>query len=353
MQVTGKKSRLMRFEISVKKMEWIKKLEIKTLADLQNKTIWEELQTILLNVWKEIIFIDKSLKYRNMKNHQQKKYLRFLDISYWCSHNKNTYHKAKNDLIKFQSLYEGRENTKKFISDLISEKCQKLATEEPEKIGDYLTSIESKKNAQENSKILQHLKNRKRRLFNHLNKGLAGGSNSTSIHTDITSLNNTLNNDTILTPKNNISKHTINDTRKNITAKKKCMNCKKALKAKKPTAKFCSLKCKNQHNGKLRTKENQIKRQEENKSLENIIKQLSKTDINLLIIYRNSGGMLYADHLLQSEIKASSEWIRQITKVVIEKPQPIEFTTIRARKLIREIARQNDRENCSLPEKEG
>ena len=38
LQNTGKKSRLIRFEIAVKKMEWVKNLPIKTLADLQSPT---------------------------------------------------------------------------------------------------------------------------------------------------------------------------------------------------------------------------------------------------------------------------------------------------------------------------
>ncbi|WP_194294699.1 hypothetical protein, partial [Chryseobacterium sp. HMWF035] len=129
MQVTGKHSRLLRFEISVKKMNWVKKLEIKTLADLKNKAVWAKLSKILLHAWDEIVFIDKSLRYRPMTNHQQKKYLRFLDVSYWCGLNKNTYHKAKNDLQKLQSLFEGKENTKQLIANLIGEKCQNLATE--------------------------------------------------------------------------------------------------------------------------------------------------------------------------------------------------------------------------------
>ena len=73
LQETGKKSRLMRFEIAVNKMAWIKHLNIKTLSDLQNNEVWGELSKILLSVWNEIIFIDKSLKYRLMTNHQQKK----------------------------------------------------------------------------------------------------------------------------------------------------------------------------------------------------------------------------------------------------------------------------------------
>ncbi|WP_123906829.1 hypothetical protein [Chryseobacterium sp. HMWF035] len=127
------------------------------------------------------------------------------------------------------------------------------------------------------------------------------------------------------------------------------MSCKELIKEKKPSAKFCSPKCKNQHNGKLRTRKNQRKKQEEIKNLNRIIKQLPKTDLSLLIVYRSPERILYADRLRQSEIKASSDWIRRITKVVIESEgisRETEFTTVRAKRLIKEIVRSND-VNCT------
>lgn len=345
MQVTGKHSRLLRFEIAVKKMSWVKKLGIKTLVDLEKKEVWAELSKILLSVWREIIFIDKSLQYKSMTNHQQKKYLRFLDVSYWTGLNKNTYYKAKNDLDKLQSLFEGKENTKQLIGELIGEKCQKLATETPEETGDYLTGIDSLHSTQKTFKIGQHLENENWRLFNPLNKGIVPGIKSTSSNIHSYHLNNTLTPALIFNSKNNrIGKHKVKSTRKNITAKKiKCMNCKETIREKKPTAKFCSLKCKNQHNGKLRTKENQKKRQFEIKTLSRIIKQLPKTDLLLSIIYRDSALLEYIDHLQQAEI-THAQWISKVSKVIVNDgrvPEPIEFTTVRAKRLLREIARLN------------
>ncbi|PTT77194.1 MULTISPECIES: hypothetical protein [unclassified Chryseobacterium] len=357
MQVTGSHSRLLRFEIGVKKMDWVKKLGIKTLADLKNKTLWAELSTILLNVWNEIIFIDRSLQYRLMSNHQQKKYLRFLDVSYWCGLNKNTYYKAKNDLQKLQSLFNGKENTKQLIADLIAEKCQKLATETQQETGDYLTEIPPCENSSENAEILQRLKNEKWRLFNHLNKGIVRGIKSIENNTHSYPLNNTKNTDVILTSKNRkISKHEEENARKNITVKKitvkkiaikksRCMSCKESIREKKAGAKFCSPKCKNQYNGKRRTRENRRKRKKEIENLSRIIKQLPKTDLSLIIVYQSPERMLYADRLKQSEIKASSDWIRQVTKVVIESKgvfKETELTTVRAKRLIKEIVKRNE-----------
>lgn len=77
-QQTGKPSQLMRFEIGVKKMAFVKNLEIKTLADFQNKSVWAGLSGILLSVWSDIVYLEKGLKYKLMKAHQQKKYFYFF-----------------------------------------------------------------------------------------------------------------------------------------------------------------------------------------------------------------------------------------------------------------------------------
>ncbi|MCT3899452.1 hypothetical protein HZQ13_15255 [Elizabethkingia anophelis] len=331
LQETGKKSRLMRLEIGVKKMNWVKHLNIKTLSDLQNTKVWTELSKILLSVWNEIIFIDKSLKYRLMTNHQQKKYIRFFDPFYWCNLNKNTYYKAKNDLNKLQCIYEGKENTKQSICDLIAEKCQKLTTETIKEIGDFLTEMQTYRNTFRKPKITHRLKNENWRLFNPLDKGLI---QDTKPHTFLSET----------TPKKIRQKSNV-DTGRKKPKKTNCMNCKKSLEEKKPTAKFCGLKCKNQYNGKLRTKANQKKRQQENKKIGKILKELPKTDLSLLVIYRTPDGLQYADQLKQSEIKAPPEWIRQIKKVVITDKTipPPEFTTVRAKRIIRTITKINSK----------
>lgn len=329
-QQTGKKSRLMRFEIVVKKMAFVKSLGIKNLADFQNKAVWLELSKILLKVWDDIIFIDKSLKYRLMSNHQQKKYLRFFDIHYWANHNRNTYYKAKNDLSKLQTLYEGKHNAKRIIYSLIAEKCQKLTTLSSAEIGDNLTKSKERNNTQGNKENATTEKNHFWRQFNHLDKGLILGNNS---------------NTNLL---ENTKKKILNNRKENSKKKKPkksiCMNCKKELKNKKASAKFCGLKCKNHHNGKRRTKERQKQRATEVRELKKLLPKLKGSDLPLLVIYK-AEGMQYADHLSQREINAPPEWIRQIIKVLImdEKSTiPLEFTTLRAKQLIREITNINN-----------
>lgn len=145
----------------------------------------------------------------------------------------------------------------------------------------------------------------------------------------------------------NTSKKILND-RKEKSKKKKpkksiCMNCKKELKNKKASAKFCGLKCKNHHNGKRRTQARQKQRANELRELKKLLPKLKGLDLPLLVIYK-ADGMQYADHLSQSEINAPAEWIRQIVKVLItdnKTAPPVCFTTLRAKRLIKEITNIN------------
>lgn len=333
LQNTGKKSRLMRFEVSVKKMIWVKNLGIKTLADLQSTKVWAELSKILLTIWADIIFLDKSLNYKTMTNHQQKKYLRFFDIHYWANLNRNTYHKAKTDLYKLQSIYKGKANTHQLIKSLIFEKCKLLATETNAKFGDNLTAFLDEKNTFENPESSQQKKNENWRQFNHLDKGIKELVFTPPFLSEI--------------PTKNIRKNITNENKEKKAKKCKCMNCKKSLKEKKPTAKFCGLKCKNSFNGRLRTKRNRSRRFTETKQLETIIKNLQKSNLSLLVIYK-ADGLQYADQLKQSEIKVSPEWLQQTRKVLLTDDKhapPLEFTTVRAKKLLKEITKININQN--------
>ena len=121
------------------------------------------------------------------------------------------------------------------------------------------------------------------------------------------------------------------------------MNCKKTLKEKQVTAKFCTDKCRKAFHEREQTKANQKKRLGEREQLEKVLNNLPKTNLSLLVMYK-ADGLQYADQLRQKEISVSSEWIKQIEKVLItgnKSEPPIEFTTLRAKKLIREIAKLN------------
>lgn len=328
-QQTGKPSQLMRFEIGVKKMAFVKNLEIKTLADLQNKSVWAGLSGILLSVWRDIVYLEKGLKYKLMKAHQQKKYLYFFNPLYWIDLNKKQYHTARQTLSKLRAKYGNGNDTKAIINELIYSQCLKLATESTPEKGNDLTEWNKLKNAFGISESVQPLENQKRERFNHLDKGIIQVNNSNTYLLE------------------NTSKKILND-RKEKSKKKKpkksiCMNCKKELKNKKASVKFCGLKCKNHHNGKRRTQARQKQRANELRELKKLFPKLKGLDLPLLVIYK-ADGMQYADHLSQSEINAPAEWIRQIVKVLItdnKTAPPVCFTTLRAKRLIKEITNIN------------
>ncbi len=329
LQETGKKSQLMRFEISIDKMEWVKHLGIKTLTNLQSQSVWAELSKILLKAWADIVFVDELSNYKSMTNQQQKKYLRFLDANYWAKLNRNVFDKAKKDLNKLQDMYCINENAKQTIYNLILNKCKLLSMEYTFEIGDNLTDFLEQKNMFENPESRQHSKNQNWRQINHLDKGLKTLPNPPSFltETDLENKSYNLNNEIRETTANNCE----------------CMNCKKVLKEKKATAKFCTDKCRKAFHERERTKANQKKRLKEQEQLEKVINNLQRTNLSLLVIYR-ADGLQYADQLNQKEISVSSEWISQIEKVLIisnESKTQIEFTSLRAKKLIREIAKLN------------
>lgn len=189
------------------------------------------------------------------------------------------------------------------------------------------------KNTFENPESSQQKKNENWRQFNHLDKGIKELVFTPPFLSEI--------------PTKNIRKNITNENKEKKAKKCKCMNCKKSLKEKKPTAKFCGLKCKNSFNGRLRTKRNRSRRFTETKQLETIIKNLQKSNLSLLVIYK-ADGLQYADQLKQSEIKVSPEWLQQTRKVLLTDDKhapPLEFTTVRAKKLLKEITKININQN--------
>lgn len=340
LQETGKKSQLLRFEIVVNKMLWVnrkKKLEenrlqldIKTLADLQSKEVWAELSKELIIVWDKIVFVDKSLCRVLMSNHNQNKHLRYLNSHYWANLSNKQYCTDKKHLENLQSRYSVGEDKQELISNLITNKCSELlAKENTDKNGNELTELQPYKNAFEIPENLQRLENQKWEPINHLDKGLKALPNPPTflIETD---------------PENKPYNLTTEIT--GIKAENcECMNCKKTLKEKKVTAKFCTDKCRKAFHEREQTKANQKKQLGERERLEKVLNDLPKTNLSLLIMYK-ANGLKYADQLRQKEISVSSEWIKQIEKVLItgnKSEPPIEFTTLRAKKLIREIAKLN------------
>ncbi len=128
--------------------------------------------------------------------------------------------------------------------------------------------------------------------------------------------------------------------------KRVCKCCGADISHKRKGAKYCSKKCNNKVNGNKRTKTHQMKRKQETKILKNLIGKLKQTNLSLTIIYKDTGGLTYCDHLKQNEIDTVPEWINRTVKVLIKSNKttpPLELTTIRARQLIKAITNNNKR----------
>lgn len=296
---------LCRFEIKVKKMLWIKNknLNIKTLADLQLKSVWAELSKILLETWQNIVFVDNNLSYKEMKPLEQKKYLRFLDVNYWETLNRNQSYKARKYLENLTSNYQ-KLDLQKYCFDLINDKCKILATEN----GDNLTTI------------TQPQKHTNWRQINHYDKG---------VNNNLKSKLETL-----------IKKHN-NSTKKPkivITSKKnKCVCCGTSLINKKISAKYCSTTCKNKVNGKKRTEKNRNRIDNELKNLIKIIPVINKIKLSEIKVFQKNNPN---DYIILSSNDISDIEIKFISKVeLMHKTNIYEFTTVRAKKLIKQIVK--------------
>lgn len=294
---------LCRFEIKVKKMLWIKNknLNIKTLADLQLKSVWTELSKILLETWQNIVFVDNNLNYKEMKPIEQKKYLRFLDVNYWEKLNRNQSYKARKYLENLTKNYQ-KFDLQKYCYNLIKEKCKILATEN----GDNLTTIS------------QPQKPTNWRQINHYDKGV----------------NNRLKKEleTLIkrTGNNKLKKKIIVSTKIN-----KCACCGSSLKNKKTTAKYCGTICKNRINGKLRTKRNRERINQEIKDLIKIIPKINKINLSEITVFhkQNIDNKIFLNRNNIHEIEINS-----ISKINLNYQNTFyAFNTVRAKKFIKQI----------------
>lgn len=214
-------SKLLRLEIAVKKMIWIKDTGIRNLSDLKSSIVWELLLKKLMLAWNELVFIDKNnFDYRLMKNHEQKKYLLIRDNSYWLNLNSKQQSKIKEFIRNINQKYCKGICTKEIITQLLFETCQKLITVNSEK-GEELTIFSDLKNIIKIDENIQRQKNTDEVCFNHLNKGLKEESNCSQ------------------------EKEEVIPVRKIRRCKRR--ECRKSLQNKKSTAIFCSDACRQKY----------------------------------------------------------------------------------------------------------
>lgn len=319
-QIKSKDKYILRIEIQIKKMEFVKVFGIQTLADLKKPETWSNLSTLLLSYWSECLYInDKDFNFKAMSDRMQKKFLRYINPEYWAGLGKVQRLRAKQELKKICNIFQKRDE-KNIITILISEKLEKL---KPKNVYQLTNCHPSKE-----TKNYKHFENKNVYQLTTRISGLKGIHNLYNFKSK------------------NINKETNKKKPKIIlkTSTKKCLVCHDSLKFKSSNAKYCSKQCNNKYHTQKRKRMRDKTKKAEIKNLNRILKIISKNRLWLEITYTNENKN-YTDTLHQREIITTSEWIRKVKTVTItgirKNLPPVVLTSLRAKKLIRIITQIN------------
>ncbi|MGY0426400.1 MAG: hypothetical protein ACWIPI_06175, partial [Polaribacter sp.] len=287
---------LLRFELAVKKMAYLNSYGIKTLSDLANKDKTKPLGSLLLSYWEDIIYYDKKVNWKQLTPFERKKLLYYATPRNWGDFDKKQRYRAKKHFKELMHQYS-TSTTYKDICQIIAQKVENLTAE----------------------------------LCPRFNHDLAPKQLTQNVH-DLT-----LNIHGYKVDKYNPKK---SNTKKveNLTKKRRvCKVCKTNISHKRTDAKYCTKKCNNTLNGMKRTQRNQKQRNIETKSLNRLINLIPKNRLDLIITYKTDTGE-YSDHLHQSEIHTTKDWLKRIVKAIVtghrKNGKPITLNESRARKLI-------------------
>ena len=241
-------SNLLRFEIKVIKMQFLKQknVKIQTLHDLLNINELNKLKTILADVWNDILFYDYSINETDLNARERLILSNGRNPKYWENmhpDSKNFIGGATDDEYKKQrkKYYRDMDNYKKClsvhsssniqknISELIIRKCDELLfinNEIRDKCTDVL-NFKSKRTANENE-----IRDKCTDVLNYVKNGKKGQMYILDIK-DICPI----------AP---------------VVKKRVCLNCNKDISQKSINAKYCSKKCKNDYTNPLLNPRNNL-----------------------------------------------------------------------------------------------
>ena len=296
---------LLRMEIKVNKTIYLKKYGITGLTDLKDTTKVKRVALAVVDKWRNSIFIEPKIQYRNMTNYEQKKWLYYSNATNWDS--------FKTRVQKYKAKEYYNRLIKDYCSDSMKDKITKLMLEKIE----FLTADncirfnqELEKTTTDNCLRFNPYDNVLKRIqkpvdFENLKISKKEGENE-------------------------------------VEKKRYCITCKSELKGKREGAIYCSKKCKDKHNGMRKTKANRERIKEEKKKVGVLIHKIAKSDLWLRVSYRHKG-KVYTDYLHQTEILTGSDWINKVVKINIEHAnhKGTELNGIRAKQLIRSINKFN------------
>ena len=308
-------SNLMRFEISVKKMHYLKDFDIVTLSDLLDNDKIKPLGGLLLSEWANTLLYDYGMQWRKMSPFEKQKFLYYIRPAHWLQFSRKQRFRAKKHFAELIETY-GTSPTHKNISTSIAEKWQELTAVKCPRLNPDFKKLQPFQMS-----TFEPLKCTVQKYpFNTL-------TNITKEQTKT------------LPKKALIIKH------KN----RACLNCKKDISNKRISTKYCSKRCNNKTNGMKRTAKRQKAREIENINLLKLKKNLKPNRLTLEISYKYEG-ISYTDNLLQNEINAPPDWIKRVFKIVVrgyrQNQNPIELTSFRARKLIKTISLTKNKKGC-------
>ncbi len=315
-----KDKQLLRIEIAVKKMAFVKPLNIVTLQDLTDLNKVLQLKPVLLNFWNDVIFYDKKVRYKDMTNFEQKKLLYYASPRNWTDFDKKQRYRAKKHFEQLISKY-GTAQNKALLYDKINTEFENLTAEICPRINQLSNESVSPKMS----------------TFDPLKYRVNLWTFNKEIKSNIFLPKN---------PKNDPDFIAYLKSQKNTP--RRCVVCGTDISQKRPHAQYCSKTCNNKLNGKRRTHRRQAQRQTEIVNLSGILQNINKSDLWLTIKYKQ-GGATYGDLLHQSEIATDRQTIRQVYEIVINRQDnapPVILTRQRARQLIKALNdynRNNDR----------
>jgi len=290
----------LRIELAVKSRKKAKKYNIEFLSDLAEPDKLNIVKTDFLKVWKEMIFHDKGIKWREMTNSQQKKWLYYLDQTNWEKFTRIQRTRAKKHFLQLKNEFS-TSYTQENILFILEEKLKELEAVECNGLRFFFNEYDS------------HHALR----ITHMNKLVK------RYHFD---------------PKNS----TFKNPEKSVKIKhQKCKICEQDISHKKNGSIYCSKKCNNASQAKRRRKSRRQNTTIENNNLKSIIKTISDIKMRFTITYKQKN-LTYSKNYLQDDVSLSREELKAIKSLYIKQPHNITLTSYRARKLIKTIATSNN-----------
>lgn len=304
---------LLRVEMAVRKMRYLSRLNIVTLADIAIPEKMAGLGQHLVKTFNEIIMEEPSINQANLTDQERVKLTYFLNPRFW---EQLPLHKRYKQRRKFEALKtrRGTFNLQENVSNIIFQKWEQLLGNKAEKGGYFHPDSEGGKHfgGVMFSQCKCKVKTSPRGDF-------AGISQEGEISENIRGAN-------------------FRQLRAGRIENRKCVSCGRSISHQRKDSIFCSEKYRGKAAKKCRNQDSNLR-----SFLIRKIMQGKQANDWLQISYV-SEGEIFTDTLHASEIKAPKNWVNLVTAVTRLKDQPPTVLTGKdARNLLHKLSRENGR----------